>query len=131
MASRASMAAFNAPAKFSAISCNLLRRRSAQARRLADLECKGHSCVIHSLPTLCRVLVRAGMPCQHVPPWIVALWKRGGTGAKIMGQLICSIATDALQLILDVVQVCAHATADAVNQAREVKGQDACCPDLL
>ena len=38
---------------------------------------------------------------------------------------------NALQLILDVVQVCAHAAADALHQAREVKGQDACCPDLL
>ena len=48
-----------------------------------------------------------------------------------MGQHLRSLAADALQLLLDVVQVCAHAAAYAFNQACKIKGQDAGCPDLL
>lgn len=53
------------------------------------------------------------------------------TSAQILGQHFCSLSTDALNLLLDIVQLCAHATADSFDHAGEVKWQQACSSDLL
>ena len=53
------------------------------------------------------------------------------TSAHILGQHFCSLSTDALNLLLDVFQLCAHATADPFHQAGEVKWQQACSSNLL
>ncbi len=53
------------------------------------------------------------------------------TSAQILGQRFCSLSTDALNLLLDIVQLCAHATADSFDQAGEFKWQQACSSDLL
>ncbi len=76
----------------------------------------------------CSVCVNVMMQ-SNLKVW-TQRWERI-TSAKILSKLLSSVPTDALYLLLDIIQLCAHATADAINQACEVKGQQARCPDLL
>lgn len=136
------MAPFTAPAKFSAMSWSLLRRRSASQECCSAAYTLSCLCVCYFI-----AMKQTGLttwlhcfcnddPCRSGNA-IMQIWQRAidagkrGTSAKVLSQLFSGVPRDALYLLLDVVQLCEHATADAINQAGEVKRQQACRSDLL